>query len=151
LRRLIAAGPDGAMWFTEGAVGKIGRIAPEGRIREFRFGSFNTADAITAGPDGNVWFAERFAGRIGIVTPEGDVTFLLAPRNTLEDIAFGPDGNLWVTEFAYDRVARITPEGVGTESQVLEGTTLSAITAGPGRTVWFLGYFSSTVYRLSVP
>jgi hypothetical protein len=58
---------------------------------------------------------------------------------------------VWVTEFAYDRVARITPEGVGTESQVLEGSTPSGITAGPGRTVWFLGYFSSTVYRLSVP
>jgi streptogramin lyase len=35
----IAAGPDGGLWFTAAAdPGRIGRIAPTGKIREFSKG-----------------------------------------------------------------------------------------------------------------
>jgi virginiamycin B lyase len=44
----IAAGPDGALWFTENA--KIGRITTAGAITEYPIGS--AARVIVAGPDG---------------------------------------------------------------------------------------------------
>lgn len=83
------------------------------------------------------------------VTPEGEMTFYLTPKNTLEDIALGPDGDLWVTEFGYNMVARVTPDGVATESQLVDGSSPSGITAGPRGTVWFLGFFADRVYRLT--
>ena len=62
---LIAAGPDGNLWFTEASGNKIGRITPTGVITEFSTPTILTSpDGITTGPDGNLWFTEG-AGNIG--------------------------------------------------------------------------------------
>ncbi len=62
----IALGPDGAMWFTERAANKIGRIAPDGTITEYPVPSADAGPAdIVAGPDGAMWFTEHNGGRIG--------------------------------------------------------------------------------------
>ena len=58
----IAAGTDGALWFTESASpGRIGRITTGGDVTEYTEGL--TADRapwmITPGPDGNMWFTEN--------------------------------------------------------------------------------------------
>src|SRR5215472_14295754 len=58
----IATGPDGALWFTEGGVSKIGRITTSGSFTEFPIptaliSSLGLAPtAIAAGPDGALWF-----------------------------------------------------------------------------------------------
>ena len=55
----IAAGPDGALWFTESAApGRIGRITTEGDITEYSNGLLLITNPwfISAGPDGNMWF-----------------------------------------------------------------------------------------------
>ena len=68
----ITAGPDGNLWFTEGAANEIGRITPSGRISQFPIPTANSApDGIAAGPDGNLWFTERAANQIGRITPSG--------------------------------------------------------------------------------
>ncbi len=65
----ITAGPDGNLWFTEGA-GKIGRMTPAGQITEFALpASDSNPVGITAGPDGNLWFTELGANKIGRLTP----------------------------------------------------------------------------------
>lgn len=67
----IAAGPDGALWFTEWAGGLIGRITTAGQFTEFTVltaGSGPTA--IAAGPDGAPWFTEH-GGKIGRITLAG--------------------------------------------------------------------------------
>src|SRR5438132_88189 len=55
----IAAGPDGALWFTDPTPNKIGRITTSGHVTLF---PVPTAAAnayfIAAGPDGNLWFTE---------------------------------------------------------------------------------------------
>jgi virginiamycin B lyase len=65
----ITAGPDGALWFTEGNYNdKIGRITPQGKVTEFAIptsGSF--AAGITTGPDGAIWFTEDEGNQIGRV------------------------------------------------------------------------------------
>jgi len=61
----IATGPDGAVWFAEGA-GKIGRITTSGQITEYSTGG-PSARGITAGPDGAIWFtAETGVGRAAL-------------------------------------------------------------------------------------
>ncbi len=66
----ITAGPDGALWFTEGT-GNIGRITPSGSITEFPIPTASSMPVgITAGPDGNLWFAENSASKIGRITTQ---------------------------------------------------------------------------------
>ena len=54
----ITVGPDGNLWFTEGA-NKIGRITTAGVITEFPVPTAASGPTgITMGPDGNLWFTE---------------------------------------------------------------------------------------------
>ena len=70
--RDITLGSDGAVWFTETNVGKIGRAAPDGTFDEFTLPSSNAGpNGITTGPDGNLWFTEITTSRIGRLTPAG--------------------------------------------------------------------------------
>jgi streptogramin lyase len=65
---LIAAGPDGAMWFTEFQGEKIGRITMKGDITEFATPSSAAVPAgIAVGTDGAMWFAEQGTSRISKV------------------------------------------------------------------------------------
>jgi virginiamycin B lyase len=85
----IAAGPDGALWFTEG-IGKIGRITTAGVATEFPVPTVASQPGeIAAGPDGALWFTELAASKIGRITtagaitefdPHGDESFPLASR-----------------------------------------------------------------------
>ena len=51
------------MWFTRGD--RIGRIAPDGRVKEFALGLKNSARQIVTGPDGNLWFAGHLGSKPG--------------------------------------------------------------------------------------
>lgn len=65
----IAAGPDGALWFTEMRGDRIGRITTEGEISASPLQTMDAGPAIiTAGPDGALWFVEE-AGKIGRLVP----------------------------------------------------------------------------------
>ncbi|HEX3392885.1 MAG TPA: hypothetical protein VHS52_00020 [Acidimicrobiales bacterium] len=98
----ITTGPDGNLWFTEGA-GRIGRMTPNGQFKEFATPSSlagrdsNPID-ITTGPDGKLWYTD-FYGRIGRVNLKGDIKeFQIgSPQNQLFffGITAGPDGALW--------------------------------------------------------
>lgn len=50
--RIIVAGHDGNLWFTEND--RIGRITPRGVITEFRLPAGVVLDWLAAGPDGNI-------------------------------------------------------------------------------------------------
>ncbi len=59
--RVITAGPDGNLWFTELDANNIGEINPTTHvITEFTLPTANSYPyCITAGPDGNLWFTEH--------------------------------------------------------------------------------------------
>jgi streptogramin lyase len=62
---VIAAGPDGALWFSELTGGKLGRITTAGVITEYPAPTPNSdALGIVAGPDGNLWLTEYQGNRI---------------------------------------------------------------------------------------
>jgi len=71
----IAAGPDGAMWFTQSGnynsgssdAAEIGRITMSGKVTQYSTRLTATSDptAIVQGPDHNMWFVESAADRTG--------------------------------------------------------------------------------------
>jgi virginiamycin B lyase len=69
----IVNGPDGALWFTESAGNKIGRITTQGVITEYALAGGTFPTAITEGSDGNLWFTEENAFAIGRITPTGAI------------------------------------------------------------------------------
>jgi len=135
----IAAGPDGAMWFTDPPRNAIGRIAADGAISEYPVPS-PKADpyGITAGPDGAMWFTEQTAGAIGRITMNGKITEFPLDRatSTPSDIT-AANGVLLVSDTKLNRVLRVRPDGS------FEGVTLptpnsqpDGIEVAPDGAVW---------------
>jgi virginiamycin B lyase len=74
----IAAGADGALWFTESGPNQIGRITVSGAFKEFPH-SGDRPGSISVGPDGALWFTEfnsqqAAEARIGRITTSGVIT-----------------------------------------------------------------------------
>jgi len=70
--RYIAAGPDGAMWFTDGGDESIGRITTGGIASEYPIGTPTPASPqgiVSEG--GELWFAEAGLSALGSVDPAG--------------------------------------------------------------------------------
>ncbi len=123
----IAQGPDGNMWFTEGA-GRIGRITPAGAITEFSKGITLGAEleGIATGADGNLWFVEYGGNRIGRITTSGTVTEFSTgiSASSPRSIAAGPDGNLWFAQL--EASASSSPAEVGS---IVSGAAPALVTA----------------------
>ena len=147
----IAAGPDGALWFTEKDASKIGRITTQGAFTEYPLTPGVEPEGITGGPDGNVWFTERHANAIGRITPQGALTeFPVSAGSVPTAIASGPDGNLWFTERSGNSIGRITPSGVVTEFPLPSGSSgPDSIAAGSDGRLWFGMQISSQIGRIS--
>jgi virginiamycin B lyase len=141
----IATGPDGAVWFTEKAANKIGRITSTGTVKEFTIPiASSEPTSITAGPDGNLWFTESAVNMIGRLTPSGSFSqFTIPTANSNPSAVTGElDGNVWFTEKAGEKIGKITPSGTITEFSTLfappDGP--AAISPGPyfgGEAVWY--------------
>jgi virginiamycin B lyase len=109
----IAAGPDGALWFTELAGNKIGQITTSGMIVGFPIPTAASSPfGIALGPDGALWFTE-FVGKIGRITTTGTITEFPLPAadSAPGGIARGADGALWFTEAGANKIGRITTTG----------------------------------------
>jgi virginiamycin B lyase len=150
--RGIAVGPDNALWFTECATNKIGRITTAGTItNEFSTGITNNANPISvaAGSDGNLWFTEFGLGKVASITTSGTVKEYLTPSGATSSpygIVSGPDGNMWFAEDSttYSNIGKFSPTAMdGGLGLILEFTTATAssgpaeIAAGPDGKLWF--------------
>ena len=142
----IAAGPDGAMWFTQDAV-----LGP--RSKELVLGRITTAGAISSrplplgarpislaiGPDGLLWYAS-WAGAggalLGRITPN-DIRELPLPGMDLAWAALtGPDGALWFS--ADDRIGRLAADGsIAASYRVPDNEGVEHIVSGPDGALWF--------------
>src|SRR5574337_345951 len=114
----ITAGPDGALWVTEFAGNKIGRITTAGPITEFSIPTASSQPVgITAGPDGALWFTEFAGNKIGRITTAGTITEFSLSTGGSEPLGItaGPDGALWFTEIAGNQIGRVNTSGPITE------------------------------------
>jgi streptogramin lyase len=149
----IALGPDGAMWFTDLQVDRIGRIDTTGGVTLFSLPARRSfPKGIALGPDGNLWFTEvGTPARIGRITTAGALTEFALPNpgSRPYGIASGPDGNLWFTELLTNRIGRITTSGVITEFPVPTTGELRGITAGPDGNLWFAERTGNKIGRIT--
>jgi streptogramin lyase len=142
----ITAGPDGNVWFSEGAA-KIAKISPSGQIQEFALpNNFFTVSAITAGPDGNVWYTRPGFG-VGKVTPAGQITEFPIPSlggggfggGEQGSMTKGGDGNLWLSTIS--GIGKFTVTGSFTpypiNSSGFDFHRVHSIALGPDHNVWF--------------
>jgi virginiamycin B lyase len=147
--RSIALGPDGNLWFTEFAVGKIGRITPYGEIKEFVTGG--TPFGICSGPDGNLWFTDNNANKIGRITTSGAITVFDIPTadSNPYGITLGPDGiSLWFTEAGASKIGRITTAGIINEYPLAANSQPYGITSGSDGDVWFTEGSANKIGRI---
>ena len=146
---LIAPGPDGAMWFTEYAGNKIGRITMDGVVTEFAVPTAGANPAaIATGPDKSMWFTEFTGNKIGRITMAGAVTEYAVPTggSVPVGIAAGPDKAMWFTEYAGTRIGRISMAGRITEHAVpTAGSVPFLIATGPDGAMWFTERIASRI------
>jgi virginiamycin B lyase len=150
----IALGPDGALWFTESAGGKIGRITTVGLITHYPIpsGGGHPTD-ITLGPDNRLWFTEE-AGRIGAINPalaaadtsNGIIEFE-RPGTVPSGIA-ASGASLWFTDSQTNRIEQINLSG-GKLGEFPTGSGPSGITFGPDGAIWFTEMASNGIGRLT--
>ena len=111
----IAAGPDGALWFTNydypTGGNSIGRITTSGSVTTYTGSGIDDPLYIAAGPDGALWFSDDHridhnGYAIGRLTTDGHVTTYTGngigkPFN----ITAGPDGAMW-----FEQLRRPSPK-----------------------------------------
>jgi virginiamycin B lyase len=154
----IAAGSDGAIWFTEYNSNKIGRITTDSShtITEYPLPPTTSINGsrpiqIAAGPDGALWFTEYYGNKIGRIptsaTPlntqitEYDLPYA---NSRPTGITAGPDRALWFTELSGNKIGRIPTTATPSNPQITEHlipTNVSApfgIATGPDRALWFV-------------
>ena len=109
-----AVGPDGALWFTEQFVSKLGRLDPAtGAIREYTLKTNKSGPhGLVADHDGNIWYTGNYAGLIGKLNPRtGEITEYKMPDPKASDPHTGKiDLKLVPTEDAL-------PYGMGVNSK----------------------------------
>ncbi|MBV8638283.1 MAG: hypothetical protein JO322_09375 [Candidatus Eremiobacteraeota bacterium] len=90
----VALGPDGAVWFTDPGLNKIGRVTTSLSVTYYRIPTPQSGPAgITAGSDNAMWFTEAGANKIGRIDASGTVTEYPIPGGTLPlGIAGAPPG-----------------------------------------------------------
>ena len=63
---------DGALWFSEAAGNRVGRITVDGTVSEFDIpGADPQPRAMVTHPDGNIWFVETGANALGRLGRDG--------------------------------------------------------------------------------
>jgi virginiamycin B lyase len=110
-----AVGADGALWFTEQMMNKIGRLDPaSGTFKEYPLKVENSGPhGLVADANGNVWFTGNFAGYIGKLDPRtGAVTEYKMPEAGVDDphtAVFDAQGTMWFTAQVANVVGRLDP------------------------------------------
>ncbi len=111
------------MWFTEPALGRIGRITTTGALAEFAIpntsgvtqGEYGSPAPryIVAGPDGALWFTDGGDESIGRITTAGQVSeypiATATPSSPQGIVSAG--GQLWFVEAALDALGSVDPKG----------------------------------------
>jgi streptogramin lyase len=158
----IAAGSDGALWFTQVSdcqlvagpdpnVYCIGRITTSGAVTEYPispsgYGTYGYG--ITSGPDGALWFTQLSS--IGRIATNGSTTQFLPPAAEWSPvidpgggaITTGPDKALWFgigEGLGGGPIGRMTTGGTFSfhPANMYSGTISGAIVTGPDRNIWF--------------
>jgi virginiamycin B lyase len=144
----IVAGPDDAMWFTNGRA-YLGRITSSGVVTLITIPSGNKGQGIISWHQ-ELWFTENISARIGKYDLMGGFTeFVLSfPLESPDQIVEGPDDALWFTNFR-PAIGRINRIGSVTEFDLPFPTQPKGITLGPDAKLWYVDVFRNHVGSLA--
>ena len=152
----IVAGPDGALWFTQGSPfegGGIGRITTAGvATNPYNAPASYTQPSLpydlTAGPDGALWFTNL--STIGRVTTSGTETSYPTAISS-NFIATGSDGALWFTGTSANAgvIGRITTSGSLVTIPLPTPSYPEGIALGPDGAMWFLDPVKTSVGEIT--
>jgi len=130
----IAAGPDGALWFT-GSSGTIGRMSTAGTFSQFPLPATGFPLAIVAAPDGALW-SQIGDDQVARVTTSGSATeYSIDDGALVFSMTIGPDGAIWFTNGG---IGRLTTTGAFTQFST-ENYAAYGITTGADGNLWFSG------------
>lgn len=143
----ITTGPDGALWFTQPGVARVGRLTTSGAYSAFPVSDVpGSNNGIATGSDGALWFSQRTA--IGRMTTSGDVKSYVLPNAAQPGrMVAGPDRAVWFVETNRPVVGRITPSGDFTEVRLPGDQPAKGIVAGPDGALWVA---RGSILRVSV-
>ena len=115
----IVAGPDGALWFTEIAGNRIGRITVDGEITEYDLPTPNALpNEIELGPNGTLVFSEQAAGKIGLISMDGAITEYDVPTPNSQPVGLVARGNkVWFAETTGNAIGRLTLAGADRDAE----------------------------------
>lgn len=137
----VAAGPDGKIWFTEVAAGKVGRLDPAtGTFAEFRLPTASSQpQGIVVGADGALWGTEASGNRIFRMTVQGKAKEFPIPTPGAVPVAIatGRYGYLWVSELQGGKLLRISKTGKMREFPLPAGARPYGLVSAPDGNVWF--------------
>jgi len=152
--RDTTTGPDGALWFTEGPAGKVGRMTTAGVFSEYS--APGSPYAIASGADGNVYFSDvaLLDEAFEQITTDGAVTRTsIKTQNQMHPLysmVLGPDHNLWAPDASGNVIARFTPSGVQTIFPIpTASASAQGIVAGPDGALWFTEYGGGKIGRIT--
>lgn len=152
---VIVAGPDNALWFTEFANARIGRISTKGAISEYVIPDSSKSNpyGIALGPDNALWFTLSGTNKIGQITTKGRIKLFTIPtaKSSPMGIAAGPDSALWFTESRANNIGRIDPAtGNITEYPIpTKSSCPDGITLGPDGAMWFTENCGNNIGRIT--
>jgi streptogramin lyase len=153
----ITVGPNGNLWFTEPAVGRIGEVTPRAAgpvVHEFALPAADrlaqgvgspvtSAGTIAAGLGGDIWFTEQGSNAIGVMATSGALLHKFTVPNPNSNpaplgITEGPDKTMWFTENGANQVASITAQGkVTLYALPAAADGPESIVYGPDGNFWF--------------
>jgi virginiamycin B lyase len=147
----VAPAPDGSVWYTAQAVGRLGRLDPRtGRVTEVDLGRGSAPHGVIVGPDGAPWVTDSGLNAVLRVDPAtGDVRLFPlppdAPSVNLNTAAFGRDGRLWFTGQA-GWFGHVDPGTGRVEAfEAPRGRGPYGITVTPSGTIWYASLAGSHV------
>jgi virginiamycin B lyase len=157
----IAVGPDGQVWFSDAALGKITRFDLVSSFSDTVLGNvpgaYSRVDPaaptqMALGPDQTVWILQLSPGRVGRISGDGSISYYwlpTGPASAPTDLAFGRDGALWVAEAGVNRIARMALDGTVREYAIPSpAAEPRAIAAGPDGAMWFTEFGKDRIGRI---
>ncbi len=150
----IVAGPDGALWFTETAKDRIGRITTAGTVTEFP----TPTSGFQPGRHRRGLRRQPLVHRVGrrrgsdASRPRArSRSFRCLSSRAASTSPRARTAALWFTGFDDDRIARITTAGVVTEFLIPSANCGPlGIAAGPDGALWFTEFQASKIGRLAI-
>src|SRR5947207_8042321 len=134
----VAAGSDGAIWFTMPGAQSIGRIAADRTMTGF--GTLTPPQLITAAPNGTFWFTGNGSNSIGVIDSTGAVSQITSSFTPRAIAAAGT--SMWVTTSfgrlqQYNTASRTLTRTLSVPESDGPAVVLGAITVASDNAVWF--------------